>query len=164
MTDIVDMLFTGVEWFYDNLFYALPGTMRVLAFSILIGTLGYVAARRKGKKWIAARALIMIFTLCWAVWKCGALSLMSAGDQAWQMVGIVLLIVVLLFKFYFSSLRIWGYKVFQYWTLWIFFLVAMVFHMILDYDAVAIVHAIVFAGMMVGLIFLNKATGGTRIR
>lgn len=164
IADVLNATFGAIEWFYNYVFYALPETLRVLAFSILIGTLGYCAARRTGKKWLVARVVIITFTLLWVCWRTGAFGYMDVTDQVWQAIGLVLLVVVLVVRFWMSRLRIWGHRVFQYWTLWVFYTIALVFYMVLDLDVVAIVHSIVFGVLMVLLILINRALGGTSIR
>lgn len=153
----IDGFFGGVEWFYNNLFITLPESMRVLAFSIVMATVSYCAARRPGGRWKLARLLVILFVMAWAAWKAGAIRFLAVEDQIIQTVGLVLVIVIIVFKFYLYRLKFKGVHVFRYWTLWVFYTIALVFFMVMEPRAEIIVHSLVFFVIIVIVIGLNRS-------
>lgn len=148
--------FEGVEVFYNVLFAALPSVMRIIAFSLLLTTLGRIMSNRKGWKWTLAKIAHGLFYIGWAMYKFQVLYAYSLGEQVFASLGIMLMMLALMITYIGRNLSFFGYRVINYYTLWGFYFGVLTILLFFEYTPGAIGFSIFYLGACIIALVLTR--------
>ena len=144
--DIVEMIYS---WIFD----ALHPAMRVIAFSILLGTIGKCLSYFKSRRANISRVIYFIFCALWGAYKFGILETLELGEQVFQTIGLLLLLLVVIITYISRNITVFGYKVINYYTVWIFYAVILLILSIYEFRVNAITFSVFYCAISLMLVY-----------
>jgi len=156
MADIIESIFTFVEGFYNVIFVLLPVTMRAIAFSLLLATISKCFKKKKGWKWGLAKVALFAFYAGWGYWKITQMGILSLPEQIMTLVMIAFVAVAIILIYWVREFSFFGYQIINYYTIWVFFFIALAVILFVDYQPGAIGFSIFYCAVSIVMIRLSK--------
>lgn len=158
---MIDLFYAGVEAVYQAVFILLPSSMRVIAFSIFLATVSKWFKNKRGIWWVVAKILLTLFQMGLMMYKFQFFYLMSLGEQILQAVGLVVIFSAVIVVYWGRNLSIAGYRVINYWTLWLAYFLLLGFGLAIEWKSGAIGFSLFYFAVMLISVRLAKGDVNT---
>lgn len=83
------------------------------------------------------------------MWKFGVLTAYSLGEQVFQTIGLLLMMLALIVTYFGRNLSFFGYRLLNYFTLWLFYFIALAVLLCFEYKPGAIGFSIFYMGLSI---------------
>jgi len=154
--DFFDIFFTGFEYIINAIFILLPAVMRFMAFSILMATIGKILKNKKGVKWTLIKFAHFAFYGLYMAWRFSFMSIYSLPEQIVTIVFMLFIFIALIVVYMKKSFAFFGKQVINYYTIWLFFFIALGFILFFDFRAGAIGFSVFYFALSIVLIRITK--------
>lgn len=129
--NFLELFYQSVEWFGDSIFIIFHPVLRSIAFSILLSTIGKWIANHKGWKWTLVKIFHTGFVFGFVMYKVKFSGKLI--DILFSEIGYIIAFASIMVFFWYQNLRIFGKKIINYYTIWVFFLIAVTIYSIMEF-------------------------------